>query len=267
MIHRRDNSNNKSISGKNITLAVLVAVSFFILLYAPLRNTITQTVYVIAPTVWGFGDRVTDARDSFFANFRNRDFLVKENEMLLIEVDRMEAQVLDRNLLAEKVTKLEEALGRVRSDNRVVADVVAGPGRSPYDTLVIDAGAEEGINIGDVVVYSGSSIIGEIVETAPASSKVKLYSSPGEEQFVIVGQRNLPVVALGRGMGNFEAKVPQDSVVAVGDSIVSVKGDLIFGTVSSIEEKPAEPFKRLFFRAPFNITEIRSVEVIADKHF
>jgi len=264
MTHRHVNFKNSLPSAKNITLVVLVAVSLFVLLYTPVRNTLTVGIYAIAPSVWWISDKTTGVLDSFVANFRAKDSLVKENETLLIEVNRMQAQVLDRNLLSERVANLEEILGRARSDDRVVAEVIVGPGRSPYDTLVIDAGAEEGITIGDVVVYTGSSIIGEIIEVSPFSSKVKLYSSPGEEHLVIVGAYHLPVTAFGRGMGNFDAKVPQDSAVVVGDNVVSVKGDLILSTVSLVEEKPAEPFKRIFFRQPFNITEIRSVEVIVD---
>lgn len=262
MIHRHANSRNSFHGSKNITLVALVAISFFVLLFTPIRNTLTDAVYVVAPSVWGVGGKVTGVWNFIAANITSKETLLKENETLHIEIDRMQAQVLDRNLLAEKVTKLEEALGRARSDDRVAAEVVVGPGRSPYDTLVIDAGSEEGIKNGDAVVYAGSSIIGEIIEVSPFSSKVKLYSSPGEEHLVIVGTYNFPVTAFGRGMGNFEAKVPQDGAIALGDNVVSVKEGLILSTISLVEEKPAEPFKRIFFREPFNITEIRSVEVI-----
>ncbi len=267
---------NKLLDRKNIAptsqlirgLAVvilLVAISAFALLYAPLRSTLSQAVYSIMPSIWNTGDATGDAFGAFLTNFKNKDTLVKENEILNETITIMETKVLDRNLLAEKVTKLEDALGRVRSDDRVVANVFVGPGRSPYDTLIIDAGTDEGVNIGDMVVYTGSGVIGEIVESNQSSSKVKLYSSPGEEHMVYAGSHYLPVLALGRGMGNFEAKVPQDSAVDVGDNVVTAKRNLIFGKIFLVEEKPAEPFKRIFFRVSFNITEIQSVEVIVTK--
>lgn len=265
MTRHRDNTRKILLDRKNIALGALVAISFFALLYSPVRSSITQAVYSVAPSMWNIGDTTTGLWGAFLVNFRNKDSLAKENDTLHADVSRMEAQVLDRNLLSEKVTKLEESLGRVRSDDRVVAGVLAGPGRSPYDTLVIDAGLEQGINVGNMVVYAGSGAIGEIVEVSQSSSKVKLYSSPGEEHMVIVGSHYIPVLALGRGMGNFESKVPQDSAVSVGDNVISTKGNLIFGIVSLVEEKPAEPVKRIFFRVPFNITEIQSVEVIVDK--
>ncbi len=247
---------------KNIALAALVAISAFALLYSPVRATLTQVLYSVAPRVWGIGDTVSNAGTSFLTNFHIKRSLIYENDQLHAEIDRMQAQVLDRNLLEEKVLKLEEALGRAGSDNRVTASVLAGPGRSPYDTLVIDAGAEHGIAVGDVVVYAGAGAIGAIAEVSNSSAKILLYSSAGQEHFVLVGANALPATARGRGMGNFEAKVPQGSVVAVGDTVLLPKDSLIIGVVQLVEENPASPFVTIFFRTPFNIAEIRSVEVI-----
>ncbi|MCK9344562.1 MAG: rod shape-determining protein MreC [Candidatus Pacebacteria bacterium] len=265
MLYHQNNSRDGFLNRKNIALAVLIGASAFALLYTPARSTVTEGVYMVATGVWGFGGATTNAWNSFATNFRDKERLIRENAMLSAELARVEAQVLDRNLLAEKVTKLEESLGRVRGDDRVVAEVVVDHGQSPYDTVVVDAGAEEGIILGNVVVYAGSGVIGEIIEVSSNSSKIKLFSSPGSERAVLVGPHYVPANALGRGMGNFEAKVPQDSLVAIGDTIVSTKGNLILGTISVVEEKPAEPFKRIFFRVPFNITEIHSVEIIVDK--
>lgn len=265
MLYHQGNHHEGFWNTKNIALALFVGASVFALLYAPMRIKLTNAVYVVATGVWGVGDATVNTWNSFVTNFRDKERLISENEALAAELDRVQAQVLDRNLLAEKVTKLEESLGRVRSDNRVVAEVIVDHRQSPYDTLVVDAGENEGITVGDEVVYSGSGIIGEVIETTSGSSKIKLFSSPGSERAVLVGSHYIPANALGRGMGNFEAKVPEGSVVAVGDTVVSTKGNLIFGVISLIEEKPAEPFKRIFFRLPFNTTEIRSVEIIIDK--
>lgn len=242
-----------------------VAIGVFVLLYAPLRSVVTNAVYSIAPFVWETGNKTESALGTFLANLKDKDTIVEENEKLNNDISVMEVKVLDRNLLAEKVTMLEEALGRSRNDDRVVASVLVGVGRSPYDTIVIDAGEKEGVIVGNVVVYSGSGVIGEVVETTPYTSKIKLHSSPGEEHRVTIGLYHIPSLAIGRGMGNFEAKVPQNSIVSVGDNILTAKNNLILGTVLLIEEKPEEPVKRIFFRAPFNITEIQNVEVILNK--
>lgn len=264
MIYHRSKQGSTFSNRKNIILSVFVVVSIFFLLYSPIRKSLTQGVHNVATVMGGIGSSVSDTLNSIVTNFKTKDSLVAENDVLNEALSIMSAQILDRNLLVERVARLEEALGRSSGDNRVVARVLVGPGRSPYDTLVIDAGNENGVNVGDLVVYAGSGIIGEIIEATSSSAKIKIYSSPGEEKLATVGTQHLPVTAYGRGMGNFEATVPQDSTVAIGDTVVT-KENLILGTVTIIEEEPANPFKRIFFRVPFNITEINIVEVIKIK--
>lgn len=244
---------------------VLAVVILFCLLFPPVRNVLSQVALGIASPVWKISSPVFSTFSSLTAVFQEKNDLIAENQALREENARAQAMILDRNLLAEKVTKLEDALGRSNADNRVAADVLVGQGHAPYDTLIIDAGTENGIKVGDMVVYAGAGVIGEIAEAEVSTSKVKLFSSPGEKQFALIGQSHFPAEILGKGMGNFEAKVPQAGSVSIGDIIISAKGALVFGTVSAIEEKPAEPFKKILFRVPFNITEIQSVEVITSK--
>ncbi len=250
---------------RGLAIGFLFAISVLVLFYAPLRSVITNAVYPFSLFMWEAGNKTESVVGTFFASFKDKNTLVKENEKLNDDISVMEAKVLDRNLLAEKIIKLEESLGRSRDDDRLFANVLVGADRSPYDTIVIDAGEKEGVFVGNTVVYSGSGVIGEIVETTSYTAKIKLYSSPGEEHRVIVGSYNIPAVAIGRGMGNFEARVPQNSAVSAYDTVLTAKNNLILGTVLLIEEKPEEPIKRIFFRLPFNITEIRNVEVILGK--
>lgn len=257
--------DNLFINGKNLALIAIVAVGAFTLLYSPVRGAISQMLYTIAPSVWGTRAGVGEIEDGFWANFRIKRLLVHENTTLHEEVARMQTQVLDRNLLAEKVLKLEETFGRIGNDNRVSAYVLSVPWQSPYDILVIDAGAEHGIVVGDQVVYVGAGVIGEIAEVYTSSAKVKLYSSPREEHAVLVGEKYVPGVAHGRGMGNFEVKLPKGTLVAVGDTVLLPEGNLVLGVVGLVEEEPALPFVNVFFRTSFNIAEIHSVEVVISK--
>ncbi|HAT68526.1 MAG TPA: hypothetical protein DCS20_02820 [Candidatus Yonathbacteria bacterium] len=257
--YRRDNSPAR---GKLLILGTLVLVSVFVLSYSPIRGTISRAVYSTAPGLWEFGGNMSDSWDAFWGEFRLKRSLVHENEVLQEEVSRMQAQVLDRNLLEERVHELEEKLGRAGNDDRVTARVLAGPGRTPYDTLVIDAGTEQGVQVLDRVVYAGAGVVGTVVEAYPTSAKVSLFSSPDKETMVVIGTQAIPATAFGRGMGNFEAKIPQGSLVITGDTVLIPGEHLIIGTVGAVEEKPAEPFMRVFFRTSFNIAAIQSVEVV-----
>jgi len=262
MMRLRDNS---LLRGKNLALIIFVAISIFALSYNPVRTALSQVLYIVAPSIWKTRAVALESGDTFLTNFKIKRSLVYENIILREEVARMQVQVLDRNLLSEKVLKLEDALGRAGSDNRVSAEVLSSPRWSPYDILGIDAGSDHGIALGDLVVYANAGVIGVVAEVYPTSAKVKLYSSPGEENIVFIGPKSTPSSAHGRGMGNFEAKLPKGSVVEKGDIVVLPKGNLILGTVGLVEEEPALPFVNVFFRTPFNIADIHEVEVIIKK--
>lgn len=242
-------------------LIAIVAISLVALSYTPTRGAITSAVFMVAPSVWKIEDSVSSYLGTLSVNFRAKDVLYSENVILREEISRMQIQVLDRNLLKEKTDSLLETLGRKDGDNRIVANVLVGP-KFLYGTLVVDVGSDAGVSVGNLVVYSGSGVIGEVVEVGKSSSKVTLYSSIGKEYSVFVGSNSIPSTARSRGMGNFEATVPVGSNISVGDSVTSADGKLIFGTISLVEEIQTEPIERLFFRLPFNTALIRTVEII-----
>lgn len=257
--YRHDNTKTRK------RIAILAVTLFFgslFLLYPPLRSVVTSIFYTQTGTAWNVGNKTEDSTVGFWQGFRNNQTLAEKNKNLEEELLRMQAQVLDRNLLAERVAQLEDRLGRVGSDDRVSANVLAGPGRISYDTLVIDAGSAQGIVLGDSVAYAGAGVIGKVVEVYESSSKIKLYSSPGEEFFVAMGGDSFPALARGKGMGNFEALVPQGSSLVAGD-LVSLQGTrLLVGVIEVVLEKPDQPFSKILFRSPFNISSITTVEVI-----
>jgi cell shape-determining protein MreC len=212
MLYHHDSRNRSEMSKKVMTLIVLVAVSVLVLLVTPIRNVLTQGVYLIAPEMWAAGSMASEKWNSVASNFHDKAALSSENAALRVEINRMQAEMLDRNLLAERVASLEGTLGRVKSDDRVVASVVVDSKHSPYDVLVVDAGTDNGVSAGNKVVLAGSGVIGEVVEASMGTAKVSLYSTPGVETSAVVGIHSVPIVALGRGMGNYEAKVPEGTL-------------------------------------------------------
>jgi cell shape-determining protein MreC len=260
--YRRANIDERR---KVFILAGIIAVGIFLLCLPSVRGVISRVVYSTAPSLWETGNNIGNTWSSFWGEFHAKRALVLENETLKEQVSRMEAQILDRNLLAEQVAALEESLGRNPEDDRVLARVLAGPGAALYDTLSVDVGSNLGVTVGDQVVYSGSSAIGAVVEVYPKSSKIELLSSPGEKTQVLLGKDSIPVVATGKGMGNFEVLIPEGSNLAVGDIVTLPPGGLVLGTVGAIESKPSEPLVRVLFRTSFNISNIRSVEILVSR--
>lgn len=256
--------DKRSVSSRRAPFLVagIFVIGVIVLTVSPLRAPVSRGMHFFASGVWQGGDRTLGAIKNFLGGFVSKETLVEENRSLREEVSRMQVQVLDRNLLEEKVRDLEERLGRTNVDDRIVAHVLAGSGRSPYDLLVIDAGEDLGVALGNRVVYAGAGVAGEIIEVYGSSAKVKLYSSPGVQlPVLVVGTTTIPTIATGRGMGNFEVRVPQGSVVTPGEIVITPE-NLIVGTVGAVIENETMPFVRVLFTSPFNIAEMRTVEII-----
>ncbi len=223
-----------------------------------------QWVQSAARPLWKAGGIVSGEWSAFREAFQNRSDLASENRALRRQIEAMSLKLLDRNLLREENAALREKLGReVSEELKVVAEVLAGPGRVAYDTLVLDVGTRSGVSAGDTVLYEDTVAVGTISQVFRTTSKAILFSSPGQEVAVLVGDGRIPTKAIGRGGGNFQVSLPRDAHVSVGEPIVAPGTQpRIVGVIEHIEAAPNKPFKIILFKSPVNIFDIRWVEVI-----
>ena len=150
----------------------------------------------------------------------------------------------------------------VNPNNRVLAAILVRPPLAPYDELVVDAGADQGIAVGSRVYAPGNILIGTTTDVLGETSKVTLLSSSGQTYPVIIGASHISATAVGRGGGQYEAQVPQATVIAVGDLVSDTSfSDGTFGKVTAILNNPTDPFETVLFSAPINIYQLRFVLV------
>ena len=174
------------------------------------------------------------------------------------------AALADRNALYQQNLQLKAMLGRNASVAQVLAAVLDRPPQTPYDTLTIDAGTEDGVVEGDWVAASGGAIIGSIRDATAHTAQVQLLSSPGAQyQGLLTGQgTSVPVSLEGQGGGSLSTQVPAGTPVMVGDA-VQIPGiaEGIEGSVSAVSAKPGESFITLYLQLPANPSQLQYVEV------
>ena len=198
--------------------------------------------------------------------FQSKLKLTAENEKLKKELRDLGLKLLDRNLLYEENLLLKEKVGRGNIDESIFARVLTRPGQSLYDTLIIDVGSEVGLRGGERVMYEDTILIGSIAEVGEKTSKVKLFSTFGEEISVEIGENMVSAIATGHGSENFEIKVPRETPVKEGDVILAPSlMPHMLGTVEHIESKPNDPFERILFKSPVPLFEINYVVVLLGK--
>lgn len=194
---------------------------------------------------------------------RSEASLIAENKELKAEQARLQTALAGYDFLRQEYRSLAASFGRHPEESlAVLAAVLAKPPQTPYDTLIIDVGRKEGITVGDSV-FAESIPIGEVTEVFSRSSKVVLFSSPGKESTVAVGDDALAVSARGEGGGSFSLSLPRDVALKEGDPVfLPGVPPVLFGEVGSVEVRPTDSFKTALIRGPVNIAQLRFVRVV-----
>jgi cell shape-determining protein MreC len=186
--------------------------------------------------------------------------LLRENQALKEELAADLARTSSQNYVDFENNELRSLLNKASSSPMVLAAVLKRPPQSAYDELIIDAGRAERLSSTSVIFASGDIPIGRVAELFDETSKIVLFSSPGQKIDVMIGESHVPATANGRGGGSYEAELPRGVKVSEGDFVLAASLDAKpIGKVVSIDTDPALPFQKILFAAPVNIYQLRWV--------
>ena len=154
-------------------------------------------------------------------------------------------------------------LGRTdKQATLMLAVIIAKPNRSPYDTLVLDVGENDGVHIGANVYADNAVLIGRITDVTSNSSKVKLFSTSGETTTVRLDNTNADVDIMGFGGGDFELSAPRDMAIPDGTQafIPGLHPELVAIVEKSIADT-RDPTQKILLTSPINMQALRYVEI------
>lgn len=242
-----------------VTLFIVVMVAISNLIWPSVFANIIYTIAVPVVRTNSWLDESLSALGTYFAS---KNYLVAENTLLKTELQNIREQSVMAKSLQDEIIFLKSLLGRTDDKVRVFAGVLSRPPLSPYDRLVIDAGVQEGIAVGDYVYSTGGSVIGKISEVFKDFARVTLFSSPGLEIPVSIGNDHIPATAIGTGGGSFSVLLPRESSVAIGDAVFfpDIPPPLL-GVVGSIESQQVDFLQLVSFHSLVNIYELQFVSV------
>lgn len=178
------------------------------------------------------------------------------------------AALADRDRLAAENAQLRAQLGRVDAPRgQIAAGVLMRPPGTPYDTLIVDAGAAQGVAVGDRV-SAGALAIGTVDEVYASSARVVLYSAPGQTYDAVLEAQGagrsgaVPVTVEGQGGGSLVARVPSGTDVRAGDTVAfpGLAGGMA-GVVSGIAGADTDTFKTVYLRLPVNLFDLEIVYI------
>ncbi len=217
----------------------------------------------IGRPLWLMSQFVVDRGSDIGAYLSSRHGLLERNEKLTQELIEAQAHLATLSVLEHENEEFKKAWGRTGSSGSILASVLVKPPQSMYDTVVLDAGERNGVQVGNSVTIADSVILGTIDEVYEKTSRAKLFSSVDTETQAVIDRTNVSVAAIGRGGGNFELRLPQEVDVVEGD-VIRIPGmePSVLGTVVEIEANPTNFFKRVFCKTPINIAQLRWVSVV-----
>lgn len=256
--------NNYKSRNRNSRLKIILIIIIIIILFFISRaGLFGGAIHIIAVPLWKISNYTSDKFSGMFFTIRSKKSLISEVRTLKEELGTASASLLIQKVYQRENEDLKALLGR-NSDRgkNILSAVLVRPGMSPFDIIVIDIGKSSGVKIGDKVLYNGSLIIGTVSEVDNKSSKVKLFSSPGEKHIALIGPKSVQIEVGGVGAGSFVAKLPRDMEIKEGDEVImSGISTSILGFVQKIESGVADSFQKIIFKIPINLSEIKWVEV------
>ena len=248
--------------GVFVVFLIILSTSFFLFGASAFLNTIGRPIWLAKNAVVGFFHNIVD-------DVRSKSALHQENTALVSENATLVSQMADYQIVKNENIALKELMGRVsKSHSFVLANILAKPDLSPYDTIIIDAGASLGVVAGHTVYGNGSFPIGEVTTVYTDTSLVTLYSNPGKVTRAMLDSSNNSIELTGRGGGNFEMKIPQESIANHGQFVVLPNSHTVTPEIIAIVEEatanPSDPYQTVLLRSPVNVQDLKWVEVEKD---
>ncbi len=219
--------------------------------------------HTIFRPVWVVGNSISEKLGSVSSFFTSKNSLYLENQNLKLQLDTQKALMSNYDYLLNENISLKEILGRKNQKTpMILAAILSKPNQSVYDTVIIDAGMGEGIQVGDKVFALGNIPVGRVAEVYSHSSKVILLSNSGEKTKVLISRENILLELVGRGGGNFEMILPRNFTPTKGDQVVLPGiNPYVVAVVETIISDPRDPFVKALLVSPVNIQELKFVEV------
>lgn len=193
--------------------------------------------------------------------FKNRHSLIAEITKL---ENRLTFESVSESTTARLInenTELRRLLGE-GEERRIAAGVIGRPTVTPYDVLILDKGAADGVVLSAPVYIGVDKVIGIVAAVYESSSVVVLATTANTKSTVYIYGPNIYTTAIGRGGGVLQVSVPQGVPLAIGDLVVlPTFGAGVYGTISLVESVPTEPEQRGFLTLPIPLQSLRLVSV------
>lgn len=230
----------------------LIAAIFFLFL----RLIAPNLFWKIFTPVFQASDSIAKTSHAFLSSFSDTAKLDLQNEKLISE---NAALANENQALAEKI---ESISGLSADAGGIIAGIVASPPLSPYDTLVLSAGSNDGVVLGMEAFGAGNVPLGAVSSVSSDFSRITLFSSPNMAVNGWVGKNNLPLIIKGTGGGTMSASAARSANIVAGDTVFAPgPGMLPIGSVVRADNDSSSSSVVLRIMPALNLFSIAWIEL------
>ena len=156
--------------------SVLLVLVFF----TPFLVTVYDISERFIASSWQRIQENTEVRKGFLAYVGNKQSLIQENKLLQEKIAILEVDVLRTRYLESVLDSYELIKQEYQEQAGVITgEIIARYPQVARDTIVINKGSDDGVQVGDRIVSLGNLAIGNVSEVFDHSSRVQLYTKNG----------------------------------------------------------------------------------------
>ncbi len=259
--YRFDNQQKKASVSKTrmLIIAGLLVVIGGLAVFgiASLLKTVTRGPAWLARTA-------EDTAVSVITRLTPKSVIITRNKNLEEQIASYQAALIELDQVKQENQLLRKELNYAPTESTsITAQIIGKPNHSLFNSMVIDAGTDQGVEIGQLVVAYGALGVGQVVAVSTSTATVELFGAPAFEGEVLLSTKGITVPAKGKGTGNFEIHIPREVEVSDGDLLAFPQNPSVtIGVVKSIIFDPRDPFQTVLARLPVNVQELRFVRVL-----
>lgn len=257
----------------SLLVAVLLAQLFFLAYQIKADNDVRLirrwAIAVVSPAEMGVR-AVVDAGFSVLERYLLLYNARQESRRLQAELDEAQLRLQELEVRARHTDELEAMLGlrQIRPDAPLVAArVIAASPATATRTVLIDRGAEDGIEV-NMAVLTPRGVVGKVVAAFPATAQVLLISDQKSGVGVRVVGTELAGVVTGTGGATCRLRyIPNEKTLSPGAELITSGQDQLFpaglpvGRVISV--RPGELFLTIEVEPATSLMSLDHVLVLA----
>lgn len=183
-----------------------------------------QSASTLAEPIWWLAGSPYRLAEQIAGQFQQRARLQMENHQLRRELDIQTARLQRLAAVSDENQRLRDLLGgtrgyRLSAQLAGILEVDLDPWRQ---RLVLDAGSQQGVDVGQAVL-DGGGLLGQIIEVGARRSTALLITDPDHAAPVQVVRSGLRTIAYGTGHSDLLRlpNIPQSGDIRVGDRLVT----------------------------------------------